>query len=140
MDQTAFQRILLAYDGSEGAKKARDMAATLARMGGGAVIVVTAFHAMPRVSTPDAGDVAEIHEARGLADWVVDSLAKQDISGEPDVLEGPAADAILNAADVHQADIIVIGSRGMGQLAGLLMGSVSDHVVHYAKVPVLVVR
>jgi nucleotide-binding universal stress UspA family protein len=140
MDQTGFQRILLAYDGSEGAKKARDVAATLARSGGGDVIVVTAFHPMPRVSTPDAGDVAEIHEARSLADWVVDSLAKEGIHGEPDVLEGPPAEAILNAADVHGADIIVIGSRGMGPLAGLLMGSVSGHVVHYAKVPVLVVR
>ena len=62
------------------------------------------------------------------------------ISAETDVLEGPPAEALLNAAEAHEADLIVVGSRGFGQFKGLLLGSTSDHVVHYATIPVLVAR
>jgi nucleotide-binding universal stress UspA family protein len=57
-----------------------------------------------------------------------------------EVLEGPPADAILNVAQVRECDLIVMGSRGRGALAGLLLGSVSHRVVAHARMPVMVVR
>jgi nucleotide-binding universal stress UspA family protein len=54
------------------------------------------------------------------------------------VLEGQPADALLGAS--KDADLIVVGSRGLGGFKRLMLGSVSDQVVHHAPCPVLVVH
>ncbi|MCK7482230.1 MAG: universal stress protein [Candidatus Moduliflexus flocculans] len=59
---------------------------------------------------------------------------------DEDLLEGPAAEAILSAAAIRNSDLIVMGSRGMGALKGMVLGSVSTKVFHYAPCPVMVVR
>jgi len=51
----------------------------------------------------------------------------------------PAGDAIVHAADQLDAGLIVLGSRGRRELKSLLLGSVSQHVVHHARRPVLVI-
>jgi len=56
------------------------------------------------------------------------------------VWEGEAGEAILDAASAEGVDMIVVGTRGRGGMERLLMGSVSEHVVRHASVPVLVVR
>jgi len=56
------------------------------------------------------------------------------------VWEGDAGDAITAAADAEGADLIVVGSHGRSTVGRFLLGSVSDHVVHHASCPVLVVR
>jgi nucleotide-binding universal stress UspA family protein len=53
------------------------------------------------------------------------------------VAEGPAADVILDASE--DAELIVVGTRGRGAVASLVLGSTSQHVVHRAKRPVVVV-
>lgn len=59
---------------------------------------------------------------------------------ETDVLEGPAAEAILRVAEVRKVDLIVMGTRGLGQLKGLLLGSQSQKVLAHAPCPVLLAR
>lgn len=140
MDDVAMQRIVLGYDGSEHSEKALALATSLARQYGASVVVVHAFPRFPRVTTPTSEDSREIHDASKLAESVVKRLRAAGVEAEPDVLEGPAAEAILKAAEAHRADLIVVGSRGLGQFRGLLLGSQSDRVLHYAKVPVLVAR
>lgn len=56
------------------------------------------------------------------------------------VWEGEPGEAILDAAKAERADMIVLGSHGRGPLGRLLLGSVSEHVVRQAAVPVVVVR
>jgi nucleotide-binding universal stress UspA family protein len=56
------------------------------------------------------------------------------------VWEGAAGDAIVDAAGAEGADVIVVGSRGLGAVGRFVLGSVSDHVVRHAGCPVLVVR
>jgi nucleotide-binding universal stress UspA family protein len=56
------------------------------------------------------------------------------------VWEGTAAHAIVDAAAAEGADVIVVGSRGLGAVGRFVLGSVSDHVVRHADCPVLIVR
>jgi len=65
-----------------------------------------------------------------------------EIPGEikADVLQGPPAEAILDVAKTRECDLIVMGSRGLGQFTGLLLGSQSQKVVQHAECPVLIVK
>jgi nucleotide-binding universal stress UspA family protein len=56
----------------------------------------------------------------------------------PVVVEGRAADVLVEAS--RGADLLAVGSRGHGEVAGLLVGSVSEHCATHAHSPVLVVR
>ena len=60
------------------------------------------------------------------------------VKGE--IMQGPAAEAILEVAKTRHCDLIVMGSRGLGQFAGLLLGSQSQKVVQHAECPVLIVK
>jgi nucleotide-binding universal stress UspA family protein len=57
---------------------------------------------------------------------------------ETQLIEGPPAPAILRVAEEEGCDLIVIGSRGRGQIAGILLGSVSSTVAQRAHCPVLI--
>ena len=65
-----------------------------------------------------------------------------EIPGEvhTDLLEGSPAETILDVANTRKSDLIVIGSRGLGRLTGVLLGSQSQKVVQHAPCPVLIVR
>jgi nucleotide-binding universal stress UspA family protein len=56
------------------------------------------------------------------------------------LMDGHAVDTVLAVADEVEADLIVVGRRGLGRAAGILLGSVSTAIVHGAKAPVLVVH
>ena len=73
---------------------------------------------------------------RGELDEVAAETAGLDI--ERTVVEGSAATALLEAA--QGADLLVVGSRGRGGFAGLLLGSVSQQCAHHASCPVVIVR
>jgi nucleotide-binding universal stress UspA family protein len=57
-----------------------------------------------------------------------------------ELIEGDAAAAIINVAETRGSHVIVMGSRGLGMLAGLVLGSTSHKVVSHAPCPVLIVR
>ncbi len=135
-----FNTIVLGYDGSEHSKKAVDIARALARAHDAKIVVVHAFPHVPRVVVPSRDDSYDIHDAHALTEGLTQQLKLEGLQAESDVLEGPAAEAILNAADAHHADLIIVGSRGLGQFKGLVIGSQSNRVVQYASVPVLVAR
>jgi len=133
-------RIVVGSDGSAASLAALDWALEEARLRSGRVHLVSAWHypvigdAAGRAPDRDAfGDHArQAHDEalRHSAD------AGVDVTGE--VTEGHPADVLLRAA--HGADLLVVGSRGHGGFTGMLLGSVSNHAVHHAPCPVLVVR
>jgi len=139
-----FDKILLAVDGSEHALRAARIAAELARtMNSTELRIVVAYESIP----PYLGEPnlqyaidARMKDAQSVLDKAVKEVGK--ISGEihTEVLEGSAADAIIDVATTRKSDVIVMGSRGLGRLAGLLLGSTSQKVVSHAPCPVLIVR
>jgi nucleotide-binding universal stress UspA family protein len=68
------------------------------------------------------------------------AAAKGALHISTDVFVGDPAEQILACANARQADLIALGSRGHGRLAGLLIGSVAQKVVALARCPVLVVH
>jgi nucleotide-binding universal stress UspA family protein len=138
-----FTKILLATDGSPSAAEAARYAGQLAQLTGAQVIVL---HAYPRVPAflgePDFGRL--IHENLAEAERIVapalEQLVDAGVDASAEILEGPPAEAVLAVAENSGCDLIVLGTRGYGQLAGMLLGSVSQKVLANATLPVLVVR
>lgn len=130
--------LVVGYDGSEAARKALDYAAS--RINGGKLFVVTAVVPPPDwMGNPGWQQIVDEEHKRGaelLAEATERLPEKVDYSTE--LLEGPAADAIVGVADVRDADAIVVGSRGLGRVRAVL-GSVSHDVLHLADCPVVVV-
>jgi nucleotide-binding universal stress UspA family protein len=130
--------IVVGVDGSEPSVAALRWAIRQARSTGGEVRAVLAWEiAAPFGYVPDYGDVDWAEGAR-------DALA-QALQGEPDpevpitaeVVRGHPADVL--AEQSRSADLLVVGSRGHGTAAGMVIGSVSLSCVHRAHCPVVVV-
>jgi nucleotide-binding universal stress UspA family protein len=138
-----FKKILLATDGSPDAGQALNYACDLALRDNARVFVVHAFEPVPTyLGHPAEGRVLSRHVAAGeeVANDAAAKLQEAGVDAVVEVLEGPAADAILNVAGVRECDLIVMGSRGHGTLASLLLGSVSHRVLAHARVPVMIVK
>jgi nucleotide-binding universal stress UspA family protein len=135
------ERIVLAVDGSAPSNRAIETAADLARKLGAEVIVL---HVREReVAHVGAPDDESTDEVRDLVDGTVRQLKDIGVSARGEVqstMFGRAARVILEAANQDGAGMIVMGSRGLSDLAGLVLGSVTHKVLHLARCPVLVVR
>ncbi len=136
-----FEKVLLAVDGSEHSARAVPVAADIAKKSNGEVLVFHAReHAVARGGSYELEDRSKADE---LVERVKGDLAASGVkvSGrvEPS-LEGRAARAILDAAQAEGADVIVMGSRGLGDLAGLLLGSVTHKVIQLSHCTVIVAR
>ncbi|HEX9438443.1 MAG TPA: universal stress protein [Roseiflexaceae bacterium] len=135
-----FRNIVVAVDGSRHASDALDLAIDLAQR---YQATLTLLHAFPHVSdllgTPQ---YEHLLAARTLiGERLLESARAQvgdAVPVETQLIEGPPAPAILRVADDQRADLIVMGSRGHGQLGGLLLGSVSNAIAQRAPCPVLI--
>jgi nucleotide-binding universal stress UspA family protein len=135
------KKIFLPVDGSGHSRRAVEHAADLAKLGGGEV---RAFHFQER--EPSRAGVATFEtsaEARELVDGVIAELQAAGISASGETmagLTGQTAKAIVDEAQKFEADLIVMGSRGLSDFQALLVGSVAHKVLHYAHCPVLIAR
>ena len=138
-----FKNILLAFDGSEHALKAARVAGDMARSMQAALRVITIFDPIsPYLGETNLQAAIAGHMAQAEA-TLQDALKEVgEIPGglDSEILEGPVAEAILSVVDVRQIDLVIMGTRGRGRLAGLLLGSQSQKVVSHASCPVLLVR
>ena len=136
-----FDRILLAVDGSEQSDKAVAMASDLARNSKGEILV---FHVREKAAVRYGSfDVKLAEEDRNMADETAKALKEAGISARaerPSAYHGHTAKLITEGAREFDADVIVMGSRGHSDLAGIFLGSVAHKVLHLATCPVLVVR
>ena len=136
-----FERIVLAVDGSELAQRAVPVAADIASKYGSEVIAVHVLEQQLGLGGPIAYDTTE--EATRVADDTARFLKDLGVSARPEAraaIAGRAAQEIIDVATSEDAGLIVMGSRGMSDWEGLLVGSVAHKVLHLSSVPVLIVR
>ncbi len=137
--------IMVATDGSDGANRAIDIAAELAKAVGGTLSIVTVGRTLSadeakqfkRIEA-DAADPAEALAQRNLYD--AERRARQAGMTSPKtiLMWGDPAQAIIETIQREKADAIVVGRRGHGRLSGLLLGSVSQKLCSLAPCVVIV--
>lgn len=139
-----FANILLAVDGSEHALKAARLAGDLARnLKTATMRIVVVYSNIPSyLGEPNMQAVIDtrLQEANEILNAALKELGKIPAEIHTELIEGSPAEAIIEVAATRQSDLIVMGSRGMGTLAGLLLGSTSQKVVSHAHCPVLIAR
>jgi nucleotide-binding universal stress UspA family protein len=138
----AERRIVVGVDGSASSKAALAWAVKQARLTGATVGVVMAWEFPGNYGFPVPG-LPYIDLAGIAAKVVADAIAEVSSPDEPVkirsmVAEGNPAQVLLDASE--GAETLVVGSRGQGGFAEALLGSVSQHLVHHATCPVVVIR
>lgn len=132
------KRILLAYDGGEPAKRALEQTIELATKFAAEVGVISVVPAKTGHTPVDPWDDRTVH-----AEELLEARrALREAGIEAEMLEpgGDVARTIERVAEERGYDTIVIGSRGLGSLAKVLQGSVSEHVASHAHSTVIVAR
>lgn len=130
--------IVVGYDGSGGARAAARLAAALAQQNRARVVVVTSFHWNFSLDAMGEQVKQVADEAQACADSLVTELREQGVEAVSEVQEGDAGRLLIQVAETQGADLLVVGRRGHGVAASLLLGSTSEYVVRRATVPVLV--
>ncbi|MFM7063505.1 MAG: universal stress protein [Actinomycetes bacterium] len=137
--------IVVGVDGSENSLDALRWAADEARRRDALLRVVAVFNA-PIMSTgyevvaPDPSDLAAASNT--MLDAAVDTVRQdgglEGVHVATEVVEGHAGERLIELS--HDADLVVVGARGHGGFLGMVLGSVTGHVVNHAACPVVVVR
>jgi nucleotide-binding universal stress UspA family protein len=146
--------VLLCYDGSDGARRAIERAGVL--VGGGPATVLTVCEPTEGLLAHDPGDLISDAVARltGLAEEMDDiglevaqrtasegaELARKvGFDATPRTAKGKPWPAIIEVADEVDADLVVVGTRGLSSVESVLTGSVANGLVHHCRRPLLVV-
>jgi nucleotide-binding universal stress UspA family protein len=141
-----YSKILIAYDGSFAADEALEQALRLSQLLPGSVLKVIHTFDIPNFVLGEALIMPspELNKDIYTEAQAVVERAKALVAPFPNtsvvMIQGDAAKTILSEAEDMHCDLIVIGSRGIGGIRELMLGSVSHYVVQHANVPVLVVK
>jgi nucleotide-binding universal stress UspA family protein len=136
-----FKTIVLAVDGSAHSHRAVPVAAELAKLAAGKVVVLHV-----REHDRSRGQVWELEteaEAKKVVTHAESQLKKAGVTAEGDVIRtahGKVAEALVDSAKEHKADTIVMGSRGLSDIQGLVIGSVTHKVIHLSDKTVVIAR
>lgn len=137
-----YAKILVATDGSENAVMAVEHAAEVARLAGSTEVLIV--HVCPACTA----DLDPDDKNRELAEVIVQDAGKViteagipvrtrvEIDASPDL----TGNALVDIASEEEVDLIVIGSRGLSEFKGMLLGSISNKVLQKAHCPVLVIK
>lgn len=141
-------KILVPVDGSEHSQRSVEHAAQLAKITGAKVVLFHVLHIPPTISAlrsraEDAYNLLKEQvkkEGEEILKKAGEKCASYSIDYEEKIVWGDPAYEITREEQEGHYDLIVIGGRGMGEIKGWVLGSISRRVVRYAKCPVLVVK
>ncbi len=143
-----FDRIVVGTDGSDTATEAVRRAIELAQLSNARLEIVSAYEPVPQSRLREesqgiSGDVSYTLNPREDVQFVLDKAAAQAKKAKVDVVthprEGDPADAILDVAEENNADLVLIGNKGMTGAKRFLLGSVPNKISHHAPCSVLIV-
>ncbi|KAJ3673239.1 hypothetical protein LUZ60_006613 [Juncus effusus] len=151
-------KVAVAVDDSEGSHYALSWAIDriiLSRRDDSQLVVLYAQHAVDNFVYPVAGHVSAVYtptsvfesmkkaneeNSKHIIARAVDICKSKGVNATTAIVEGEPKDALCDAVEQLHADLLVVGSRGLGMLKRAFLGSVSDYVAHHAKCPVLIVK
>lgn len=142
---STWKTILVGVDGSPGSRSALTWAAAEAADHGAELVVLDVWEPtlLPPMGSGGVPPSGLSESGEGAADDLL-VIIREELGEEPPVFvqprvkQGNAAEVLIEES--ADADLLVVGTRGHGGFAGLVLGSVSQHVAAYAKCPVTVVR
>jgi nucleotide-binding universal stress UspA family protein len=144
-----FDRIVVGTDGSETAAEAVRTAVGLAKLSKGKLEIVSAYEPVPQSRLREegegiSGDVSYTVNPREDVEFVLDKAAGEAKKAKVDVVthprEGDPADAILDVAEENDADLVIVGNKGMTGARRFLLGSVPNKISHHAPCDVWIVK
>jgi nucleotide-binding universal stress UspA family protein len=138
-------KILVPVDGSDNSFRAFDQAISLAKSTGASVTAMHVIETPPTVYVESQKLLNELlanyrAESAKVLDRCKQIADKSGVKIETVIAEGDAASSIAGYAHKEGFDQIIIGSRGLGRFKEMVLGSVSNKVLHHAKCPVLIVK
>lgn len=136
-----YKNILVPYDGSDHARKALEHAIDLAQCSKECKIYIATIFS--KAKALKHSEEKSVEELRQLAkDELEKAAAKvpETVKKETIFLEGEPRPELLMLAEEHNCDLIVMGSRGLGPIEGILMGSVSSYLVSHSKAQVYIIK
>jgi nucleotide-binding universal stress UspA family protein len=142
------RKVLVAFDGSDNARRALQYIIDMARDNGRPleVHVVNVQHEpviygeYVTASMLDELNESLLAKSRGLLEEAANKLSAAGVTHETHALLGNIAEQVSQAVDRLGCDTVVMGTRGLGSFSGLVLGSVANRVVHEVSVPVLLVK
>jgi nucleotide-binding universal stress UspA family protein len=142
MTQTGDPRILVAVDGSDGSLRALDHAANVAAGCGGTLLVLNVQQSITPGRLVSRAMIREYQQkqAKAALRRARARMRRRQVDASFHVVVGEPAPAIARFAKDQGCREIVIGTRGLGKVAGMLLGSVVTKVIHLASCPVTVVK
>jgi nucleotide-binding universal stress UspA family protein len=144
-----FDSMVVGTDGSDTAREAVRQATDLAARLGAKIHLVSAFEPVPegrlreeRQQVPDDLQwmVNPREDVSTTLESAADAIREQGVTVVTHAREGDPADAILDVAEEQNADLIVVGNKGMTGAKRFLLGSVPNKVSHHAPCSVMIIR
>ncbi len=137
------KKILVAVDGSDYSDKVLEKAVEYSQILDAEVVLVYCHKKFPAI-------LGEPHRSKGIATILQDAenlvepylqrMREAGVDFEERLMEEPAGAMIPNVATIEKCELIIMGSRGLSNLEGLIIGSVTHRVLHLATCSVLVVK
>jgi nucleotide-binding universal stress UspA family protein len=144
-----FERIVVGTDGSETATEAVKTAVELAKLSNARLEIVSAYQPVPQSRLRDesqgmSGDLSHTINPREDVQFVLDKAAgvakQENVEVVTHPREGDPADAILDVAEENDADLVLVGNKGMTGARRFLLGSVPNKISHHAPCDVWIVK
>ncbi len=135
------KHIVVALDDAGESKKGMEKAIYIAKLSGAKITGVNVLVVAPTLdSTVTNYREYLTKKAQEMLDSTKESCEKQGIQFASKILDGSPASKIAEFAEEEKADLVIVGSRGLGGIKGAILGSVANSLVHKSKVSVLVVK